>query len=62
MPRREDQEVHKRTCGGIGKKKLLLFVRDTIRQTLCMQSTFFARNVRWYSIRNGQYINTTAPS
>jgi hypothetical protein len=22
MPRREDHEVHKRTCGGIGKKKL----------------------------------------
>ena len=23
MPRREDHEVHKRTCGGIGKKNLL---------------------------------------
>ena len=24
MPRREDHEVHKRTCGGIGKKKISL--------------------------------------
>jgi hypothetical protein len=24
MPRREDHEVHKRTCGGIGRKKKLV--------------------------------------
>ena len=24
MPRREDHEVHKRTCGGFGKKKKLI--------------------------------------
>ena len=24
MSRREDHEVHKRTCGGIGKKKVLI--------------------------------------
>jgi len=35
MPRREDYEVHKRTCGGVGKKNsiplyLLLMLYDDI--------------------------------
>jgi len=31
MPRRENHEVHKRTCGGTGKKNIYIFISDLLK-------------------------------
>jgi hypothetical protein len=36
-----------------------LFVKHTVRQTVCKHSTFFARNKRQYPKRNSQYFKTS---